>query len=651
MKIFEQCRIGVLELKNRLVMAPMSCNLGKDGFVTERMVRFFEERAKGGVGLITIGDGIVDTSLGNNANESIAIDDDKFIPFLRRLTSAVKAHNAKIAIQLSHAGRRAGRISKEGYLNLTKGRVPVAPSSIPHPAPGHVVPRELLQEEIQEIARKFGEAARRAVEAGFDAIGLHCAHMYLCGQFLSPWANKRTDEYGRDFEGRLRFVTQVVHCIQKGIGKRVPIIVRMNGQEPRGGNSLKDIQKIAQRLEQLGINAISVSVGFGAPIKARGFLPSVTPMRAPDGCIVHLAQKIKSAISIPVIAVNKIGRIDLAERILKEGKADFIAMGRPLIADPYLPLKAMERRMEDIVPCIFCCQGCLQNVQERDEPITCTVNPSAGREGKIHIIPAKKKKKVIVIGGGPGGLMASKVLATRGHQVTLYEKEKRLGGQLNLAALPPGKKDIRKLERFLVEGIKKTGVEIHMGEEIKPKMLEGIKPDALVIAMGGKPIIPSIPGIEMNHVVMARDVLLGTAKIGDSVTIIGGGQAGLEVAEYLAETGKKITVIEILDELARGMPIVAKLPLLSRLEELGVTVWIDSKVKEVQKRKVIVQRKGSEERVAVDTVIIAVGYESNKELFNIMEGRISETYVIGDSAKPRRILEAIREGLEIGIKV
>jgi len=651
MKLFEPYQIGKLKLRNRLVMAPMSCNLAKDGNVTDRMVHFYEERAKGGVGLITVGDGIVDTPLGNNVKESTAIDDDKYIPDLKKLTHAVKSHGAKTCLQLSHAGRRAGRVSKEGYLDVTKGRIPVAPSSIPHPVVGQVVPRELTQEEIKEIVEKFGQASRRAIEAGFDAIGLHCAHMYLCGQFLSPWANQRNDEYGGDLERRIRFVLEVIDRIKRETGKNYPLIVRMNGQEPEGGNSLEEIQEIARQFAKSGVDAIHVSVGFGAPIKTPGFLPSVTPMRAPDGCIVSLAENIKRAVSIPVIAVNKIGDIDLAEKILVDKKADLIAMGRPLIADPYLPMKGMKGQEEEIVPCIFCCQGCIQNVLDRDEPITCTVNPLAAKEGDVRIIPTQKKKKVIVVGGGPGGLMTAKILTERGHHVLLYEKEVELGGQLKVASIPPGKKDIVKLERYLTERVKRVGVTIQVGKEIIPKMIEGLKPDALVVAVGGKPIIPSIPGIELGHVVLAKDVLLGKAKVGDSVVIIGGGQVGLEVAEYLAERGKRITVIEVLDELARGMPSIAKLPLLCSLEEFGVTIWTKAKVKEIQNREVIVQYKGSERRVKADTVIIAAGSEPNTEFFEKIKSKISEAYLIGDSLKPRRILEAITEGFEVGIKI
>ena len=651
MRLLEPCQIGSLKLRNRLVMAPMSCNLTKDGYVTERMVRFFEERGRGGVGLITIGDGIVDYPLGNNVKESLAIDEDKFIPHLSKLTSAVKAYGAKITLQLSHAGRRAGRVSKEGYLDVTKGEIPVAPSSIPHPAVGQVVPRELTQEEIGEIVEKFGIATRRAIEAGFDAIGLHCAHMYLCGQFLSPWANKRNDEYGGDFEKRLRFVLEVIDRIKREIGKTYPLIIRMNGQEPEGGNSLQDIQEIARRFEKAGVDAIHVSVGFGAPIKTPGFIPSVTPMRAPDGCIVPLAEEIKKAVSIPVIAVNKIGDIELAERILKEGRADFIAMGRPLIADPYLPLKAMEGRQREIIPCIFCCQGCIQNVLDRDEPVACTVNPLAAKEAEIVIPPVHQKKKIMVVGGGPGGLMAAKVLKERGHQVLLYERDSELGGQLKVASIPPGKKDILKLKHYLIERIKSLGVECHIGEEVNKNLIDRLKPDVIVIAVGGKPIIPPIIGIEMDHVVLAKDVLLEKVKVGESVLVIGGGQVGLETAEYLAESGKSVKVIESLNELARGMPSIAKLPLLSCLEELGVTIWTRAEIKEIQRGEIIVQYKGSEKKINAETVIVATGSEPNHQLFEMIKGEMSEVFIIGDSMKPRRILEAIAEGFEIGVKI
>lgn len=649
MRLFEPIRIGNMELRNRLVMAPMSCNLGKDGFVTERMIRFFEERAKGGVGLIVIGDGIVESPIGNNVKESTAVDDDKYIPMLRRLTEAVRAYGANIALQLSHAGRRGGRVNRDGFLDVTGGKIPVAPSPLPHPVPGYVVPRELSQEEIGEIVARFGEAARRTMEAGFDAIGLHCAHMYLCGQFLSPWANQRMDGYGGDIEGRIRFVQEVIGAIRAKVGGSVPLIVRMNGQEPDGGNTLKEIRYIARRLEEFGVDSISVSVGFGAPVKTSGFIPSVAPMRAPDACIVPLSENIKSGITIPVAVANKIGDVRLAERILAEGKADLIAMGRPLIADPYLPQKALEGRLDEIVPCIFCGQGCIQRVLERDEAITCTVNPAAAKEGETRLSKAPKGKRVVVLGGGPGGLVASRVAAERGHHVELYEKSSELGGQLRLASLPPGKQGIQRLAYYLLEGVRKAEVTVFLEKEFTLAVAAGV--DALVVATGSRPVIPTIPGVDRRHVVIAGDVLLGRAAVGDPVVVIGGGQVGAEVAEFLAEEGRNVTILEIAADIAQGMPSIARLPLLCHLDETGVRIWTKARVREIRDDAVDVEYKGAPRQVLAATVVIATGAEPNVGPVEVFRGKIPEVYVIGDSARPRSFLEAIAEGFDVGSRL
>jgi 2,4-dienoyl-CoA reductase-like NADH-dependent reductase (Old Yellow Enzyme family)/thioredoxin reductase len=653
MKLFESFRIGSLELKNRIVMAPMSCNLGKDGFVTERMVRFFEERAKGGVGLITIGDGIVDTPLGNNVKESTAIDDDKYIPFLRKLTEAVKAHGAKICLQLSHAGRRAGRVSKEGYLDITKGRIPVAPSSIPHPVVGQVVPKELTQGEIKRIVEKFGQASRRAIEAGFDAIGLHCAHMYLCGQFLSPWANRRNDEYGHDLEGRLKFVLEVIERIKREVGKTYPLIVRMNGEEPQGGNALGEIQEIARRFEKAGVDAIHVSVGFGAPTKTPGLIPSVTPMRASAGCIVHLAENIKRGVSIPVIAVNKLGDISLAENVLQEGRADLIALGRPLIADPSLPLKAAEGRFDEIRPCIYCCKGCLQNVLEKDAPVACSVNPVAGREMEEGpILPAEKKKKVFIIGGGPAGMQAALTAAMRGHQIYLVEKAKQLGGLLLLASRPPGKGDIEPFKRYLINAIERSGVQVELGREVTPERISEIHPDIAILATGSHHILPNIPGLQNRKAFTVKEILEGSKIEGKKILIIGGGQVGCEVAEFLSEQGKEVTIVEILEDIARDMDRINRLPLIMSLENHGVRIMKETEVSSITDQGVWVNCFGERSFLPIDQIVIAVGAEPrSEEVEERMKEKVPEVYWIGDKVKARGILEAVQDGYEIAKKI
>lgn len=653
MRLFEPCKIGSMEIRNRIVMAPMSCNLGKDGFVTERMVRFFEERAKGGVGLITIGDGIVDTPLGNNVKESTAIDHDKYIPNLKMLTQAAKVHGAKICLQLSHAGRRAGRVSKEGYLDVTRGLIPVAPSSIPHPVVGQVVPKELTQGEIKKIIEKFGEASRRAIEAGFDSIGLHCAHMYLCGQFLSPWVNKRTDEYGGDLGGRLRFVSEVVERIKREIGKKYPLIVRMNGEEPEGGNSAEEIQEIARQLEKAGVDAIHVSVGFGAPTKTPGFIPSATPMRAPQGCILHLAENIKRVVSIPIIAVNKLGDVFFAEKVLQDGKADLIALGRPLIADPFLPLKAAEGRFDDIRPCIYCCKGCVQNVIEKDAPVACSVNPIAGREiEESPITPAEKKKKVLIVGGGPAGMESALITAERGHQVFLIEKSNQLGGQLSLASQPPGKKDIEAFRIYLINAIKKSGVNVELSREVTLEWINETQPDTAILATGSHPILPDVAGLQNRKTFTAREILEGLKLEGKRILVIGGGQVGCEVAEFLVEQEKEVTIIEVLDDIAQDMDRINRLPLIMSLENSGIRIMKETAVSSVTDQGVWIDCYGKKSLLPADGIVIAVGAAPILEDVDIrIKEKIPEIHFVGDKVKAGGILEAVQQGYEIAKKI
>ncbi|MFC2066934.1 FAD-dependent oxidoreductase [Chloroflexota bacterium] len=648
MKLFEPCRIGKLELRNRLVMGPMSLNSSKDGFVAERMIRFLEERAKGGVGLIMLGDGIVDFPIGNNVAESVAIDEDKYVPVLRELNQRVRRHDARTCIQLSHGGRRAGQLGKSGYLEVSGGKIPVAPSVVAHPVPGHVVPKELTIDDIEDIIEEFGQATRRALDSGFDSIGLHCAHMYLCGQFLSPWANKRQDNYGGDLERRLTFVLRVIARMRQEMGDDYPLIVRMNGQETEGGNTYEEIKQIAQRIEKAGADALSISVGIGRVAKDY-FLPGVGPMRDPDAGMVHLADGIKKHVAIPVMTVNKIRHTMMAQEILDAGKADFIIMGRPLIADPELPMKSAEGKFDEIIPCIFC-NRCGQSA--RIEPhASCSVNPVAFREGEITIEPASVPKNVVVIGGGPAGLEAAIVAASRGHKVVIYEKEAQLGGQLLIAVKPPGKANITDFINYLRNEVKRLGIKVVPGSEATAKDIEKLRPDVVIIATGGTPVIPPIPGIAGKDVVTAWQVLAGSVATGQKVVIIGGGQVGMETAEYLAEQGKSVTVVEMLNDVATGMPDVDRLSLLISLERLGVSVMTMTSAESVTDGTVTVSRKGKARQLPADTVVLAAGLKPNRGVADSLKGKVPEIFVIGDSSEPGRILEAIRDGFEIANKI
>ena len=653
MKLSQPIKIGNVEVKNRIVMAPMTTHFAENGYVTDRMIDYYETRAQGGVGLLTVEDGIIDFPIGNNTDNPLSIDDDKYIPMFKKLADAIKKHGAISVLQLSHAGRRAGRLShRTGCLEMTRGRLPVAPSSLAHPAPGHVVPRSLSIEEIEEIIEKFASGAKRAVEAGFEMVGVHCAHMYLCGQFLSPLSNIRKDSYGGDLKNRMRFVLEVIRKIKNEIGEDIPIVCRVNGQESVGGNSISELQEIAYRLEGAGVHAIHVSVGFGSILWEEDFVPAEAPIGMPEGCIVHLAENIKEAVSIPVIAVNKIRHVDYAEKILQENKADMIALGRPLLADPEWPLKALSHRAEDIRPCVSCCQGCVRGI-ETGEPITCLINPRVGKENEMKAAPVSEEdlKKVLIIGGGPAGLQTAITAAEKGHAVTIWEKENKLGGKIKLAAKPPRKKELHELIDYFRMSIKKLKINVVVNMEADAKAIKGFGADVVVIAIGSQLAIPSIEGVDSINVKTADEILLEDKGVGEKAIIIGGGLVGLETAEFLSEKGKEITVLEMMEELAPTMPFLTKIPLLINLEKKGVVILKGASVRRILPDCVEIVHKGVKKIIKASSIILSTGEQADNRLEKELKDVMQNVYSCGSCHLPGDILTAVHEGLKVGLQI
>ncbi len=652
MKLFEPIKIGSRVIKNRIVMAPMTNHFADNGYVTERMIGFYEARAKGGTGLVVTEDAIVDFPVGNNTANPLSIDDDQYIPMLKRLSSAIKKHGSIPMLQLSHAGRRAGRLTSDARcLEATRGNLPVAPSVLAHPSPGHVVPTPLRAEEIEIIIEKFVQGSTRAVEAGFEIIGLHCAHMYLCGQFLSPWANNRTDNYGGGLKNRLRFVLEIIKKIKKKVGDDFPIICRMNGQEPEGGNSLMEIQEIARQFQSAGVNALHVSIGFGPVLWEQGFIPAEAPMGMPEGCIVHLAENIKKAVSIPVIAVNKIRHVDFAERILKENKADMIALGRPLLADPEWPNKALNDRKDEINPCVSCCQGCVKGI-ENGQPITCLVNPLVGREKeiKIDIVPEAAVKKVLIIGAGPAGLMTAITAAKRGHTVTIWEKEDCLGGEMHLAMKPPRKFELHEILDYLKRRIQQFGIKVTLNKQVDAEGIKAFSPDVVVLATGSKFVLPEIEGVNNPKVVTAINALKNDEDVGEKITIIGGGVVGLETAEYFAEKGKKITLIEMQKDVGLNMPFLTKAPLLLNLQENGVTILTNAFVQKIMQGHIEIELEGIKKRPAYDTIILSTGGQADDQFKKELINSDFSLYSVGNCHQQGDLLTAIHDGFMVGLQ-
>lgn len=646
-QLFEPGYILNTRLKNRLVMPAIGTGFAADsGAVSEKMIDYYSERARGGVGLITVEACAVDRRLSGKGAGQLSIDDERYVAGHAELVEAVHSYGAKIALQLMHPGRHATPETHEGYL-------PVAPSPMPESvrplAASTLVPRELIVEEIELLIEEFASAARRAKRAGYDAIEIHGAHGYLIHQFLSRRSNRRTDAYGGSIESRMRFATKIVKRVKEMAGGNLPVIFRLTAEETagEGGYTLEEGKHFAGLAQAAGANAIHVTMGTFEDVD--GISRNTCPMSFPQGWRVPYAEAIKGEVNIPVIVVGVFREPEIAEEVLEQGKADFVALGRALIADPQWPHKTFQGRTEDIRKCTSC-NYCLHHLSS-GLPLRCAVNAEVGREREfVDLRPAAARKKVMIVGSGPAGMEAARVAYLRGHDVQLYEKGSELGtGQLMLSTVAPGKEKMHWLRNYLINQIRKLSIKLHLETEVSTELVKKARPDVLIVATGARPLVPYICGMECGKVVTAHDVLAGKVNIrGEKVVVLGGWSTGCETAHFLAENGNEVTIVARSSSrhLARGTYASNRFELISKLRSHPrVAIRNEYDVKQISPKGVtIIDKDERESFLEAFWVVLARGVESVKELANKAEDTVPEVYVVGDACDPRDIASAIYEG-------
>jgi 2-enoate reductase len=641
-KYFEPGRIGSMKLPNRIIMAPMRTGYAEpDGRFTARHIDYFCERAKGGVGLIITGAAKIENALECYPRMGLPYaDSDIMITAMHDLTSAVHDFGVKIALQLSAGlGRQAP---------LAGAAAPViSASAIPAFADPSITCRSLSVEEIQYLVKAFGAAALRAKQGGFDMVEIHGHVGYLVDQFISGIWNKRTDAYGGSFDKRMRFAIELITEIRKNVGPDYPISFRLAVDHGMpGGRSVEESQQIARQLEAAGVDAIHADAGCAETIDL--IFPTAY---LGDACIAYTAKAIKEVVNIPVIAVGNMTPAAGAE-ILADGQADFIAFGRQLIADPDFPLKMKRGRLNDIRPCIRCNEKCV-GIAFKQLPTSCSVNPMTGKEKYYELKKSEIPKKVLVIGGGPAGMEAARVARIKGHNVILMEKADALGGQLRAAGAAEFKKELHALVEWYKHQMKKIGVDIRMNETASLEIIRQIHPDAVILATGAVPVKPDIPGINGENIIDVIDFHIHSTPLkGDRVVIAGGGLSGCEAALDLVGTGKKVTIIEMLPELALGMNVVSRISLLGKLAKAGVIMKTGHVIQEFRHDGVLAtDARGDQPFFAADAIILAMGMKSDNTLAKQLRTSVEELHEIGDCINPAKVAEAIQTGFVAGWRV
>lgn len=636
-KLFERGQIGCLETKNRIVMPAMGTNLPRcNGEVNEEIIRYYEERAQGGCGLIITEITRVDDETGIGTPCQLCANHIRYIPGLERLARRIHRYDTRIFLQLHHPGR-------ENRSKFIDGRQIVGPSPVMSTAIGEM-PREMTTEEVEGMVKKFVVGANIAKAAGMDGVEIHAAHGYLVGAFLSPQSNVRTDQYGGSFENRFRFLAEIVGGIKAACGKKFPVSVRIDGDEfVPGGFGLEDAVKTAAALEQLGVDVINVSAGTYETVNT-----IIEPTSYPQGWKKHLAAAVKQAVHIPVIACDVIRKPDFAEQLLEEGIQDFVALGRAQLADPQWGNKAREGKDQEIRPCISCLY-CIEDVMG-GKNIKCAVNARCGRETEFtELTRDGEGRKVVILGGGPAGMEAARVLALRGFAPVLYEKQPVLGGSARLAAVPPLKEKISWYLEYLEHEIRTLGTEIHLGEEPDLEVIKKENPYAVFSAVGGTNIIPPLPGIDGANVCTVTDILRKKVTVtGKNVVIVGSGMTGLETGEYLAEQKNKVTIIEMLPNIGPGMYTPNLIDIVTRLKKYGVTLLPSCKLNEVTAMGVKAEnmKDNTPIELPADQVVLSLGVKNDPGYTKMLRENFDNVRILGDACKVGRIAQAVQAGYE-----
>lgn len=638
--MFSPGRIGRLHAKNRLVHPPMVRNYADaNGCVTPRYLAHVARIAAGGVGTF-----IVEASYvlpgGKGFRNQLGIHDDLTLPGLRDLVHAGHMHGALMGIQLYHGGRQASE--------KCSGEVPVAPSAIADPVVGEL-PDELSAEAIAGIVAAFGRAAQRAERAGFDFVEVHGAHGYLIAQFLSPFANHREDDYGGTPDKRRRFLKEVFHAVKGAVAPDFPVTVRLSGEETLpGGLTLDETEATARELEAWGAAAIHITDGNYATY-AQGRM--IAPMAMPDGLLLQNAAFIKRALKIPVIAVGKLRTPQRIDNAIASGACDFVALGRSLLADPDWPRKVEQGRMAEVRPCVACNQGCISRLfAQRD--VRCTVNPEVGRELEFVKLGGGAGRRLVVIGGGPAGMAAARWGALAGFSVDLYDEHHELGGQLMAAAAAPHREDWGDLRAHLVEELARLKVRVHLGQRFDPGRMDCAGVWAFIVATGALPVQPTAPRHSLVRMVTGRELLEGKVAHRGRIVVAGGNCNGAQTAEYLADRGHEVTLIEAGAELAPDAPIDERALLLQRLAHRRVTLMPETRFAGVRGEFVEVITPGGFLQLPADMVVACLGARAVNGLVPLLRAHCSRVRVVGDAGGPRKITDAIAEGataiLDIG---